>query len=166
MMMIKGVTDVTLYNVGRKDKTDNEIDEMDDLDKLVYQASLSGSAFQKDNKKFYAILKQSLTNTDGWKWILNYDLAKHGRKSIIFLRTSYDGHEARLKRLADANQSTQNLHYSQEQTFPFKCFITLLQETFKIPEDNQEARSKEKSIGSCYKRFQLTMYKSSQLFQP
>ena len=32
MMMIKGVTDVPLYNVGRKDKTDDEIDEMDDLD--------------------------------------------------------------------------------------------------------------------------------------
>ena len=132
---------VPLYCVGRKDKTADKIEEMDDLDKWDYQASLSRSAFQNINKKFHLILKQFLANTDGLQWILNYGSAQHGRKAIIYLRNHCNSSEARPKRLAEANQSNQNLHYSQEQTFPFECFITLLQEVFNILEDNQEASS-------------------------
>ena len=77
---------------------------------------------------------------------MNYDLAQHGRKAITSLRNHYDGPGARLERLAEDNQSEKKLHYSQDQTFLFERFITLLQEVFNILEDYEEARSEREKV--------------------
>ena len=149
---LRGVTGIPLYYVGREDKTPAEIQQLDEGGKLIYQAPLRGNAFKADNKKHYSILKQFLANTDAWQWIESYDDSQHGRNAMIALRTHYDGPGARLKRIAAANQSLENLHYNQEQTFSFEKYITIMQGAFNILRDNGEAkRETEKVCKLCKK---------------
>ena len=62
------------------------------------------------------------------------------------LREHYDGPGARMRRLAEATQSLENLHYRQEQLFPFEKYITGLQSAFNILDDNNEPRSEREKV--------------------
>ena len=153
---LRGVTGIPLYYVGREDKTPAEIQELDESEKLIYQAPLRGNAFKADNKKYYSILKQFLANTDAWQWIESYDDSQHGRNAVIALRTHYDGPGARLKRIAAANQSLENLHYNQEQTFSFEKYITVMQGAFNILRDNGEAKRETEKVRTLCKKITST----------
>ena len=152
----RGVTGVPLYYVGREDKTPTEIQQLDEGEKLIYQAPLRGNSFKADNKKYYSILKQFLANTDAWQWIESYDDSQHGRNAMIALRRHYDGPGAKLKRIAAANQSLENLHYNQEQTFSFEKYITVMQGAFNILRDNGEAKRETEKVRTLCKKITST----------
>lgn len=153
---LRGVTGIPLYYVGREDKTPAEIQQLDESEKLIYQAPLRGNSFKADNKKYYSILKQFLANTDAWQWIESYDDSQHGRNAMIALRRHYDGPGAKLKRIAAANQSLENLHYNQEQTFSFEKYITVMQGAFNILRDNGEAKRETEKVRILCKKITST----------
>ena len=49
---------------------------------LIFQASLQGPPFRKDNKRVYAIMKQLLVDTVAWAWIQRYDRTENGREAF------------------------------------------------------------------------------------
>ena len=57
-----------------------------------------------------------------------------------------------MKRVAAANQSLENLHYNQEQTFSFEKYITVMQGAFNILRDNGKAKRETEKIVLCVKR--------------
>ena len=63
--------------------------------------------------------------------------------------------------MTEDNQLIQTLHYSQELTFPFERFITLLQGAINILEDNQEARSEREKVRIMLKKINNVQIQSA-----
>ena len=98
---------------------------------LIFQASLQGPPFCKDNKRVYAIMKQLLVDTVAWAWIQRYDRNENGREAMTALSNHYDGPGQVTKRLGQARSDIKSLHYKGiESSFPFETYITRLQDNF------------------------------------
>ena len=86
------------------------------------------------------------------QWIESYDDPQHGRNAMIALRSHYNGPGAKLKRIAAANQSLENLHYNQEQTFSFEKYITVMQGAFNILRDSEEEKRETEKVCTLCKK--------------
>ena len=103
MMSLKGCEDVPLNYVIRSDDLEHIEEGLSNPETaLIYQASLRGPSFRKDNKRVYSIMKQLLVETVAWVWIQRYDKTENGREAMEALSAHYDGPGQVTKRLSEA----------------------------------------------------------------
>lgn len=134
-----------LSYVIRKDLPLNHI-HVTEASRLLYQVPLVGQLYSADNNKVYRHLKECVVKTDGWEWIKAFDVQQDGRLSMQKLRSHYDGPAAISKRLALANQLIKELHYKNEQSFPFEAFITKLNGAYQVLAENGEGKTPRAKI--------------------
>lgn len=144
-MSVNGSSGIPLAYVIRKD-IDDDYEFDGEVEQLIYDAPLEGPVYQVDNRQVYRILKSKLTGTDSWDWIKKYDRTQDGRKTMLTLRTHYDGPGEVQKRIAKAEASINLLHYKAEQTFSFEKFITRLNGAFQVLEEHGEGYSERKKV--------------------
>ena len=114
---------------------------------LIFQASLQGPPFRKDNKRVYAIMKQLLVDTVAWAWIQRYDRTENGREAMTALSNHYDGPGQVTKRLSEARSDIKSLHYKGiESSFPFETYITRLQDNFETLRLNGEEEHESNQV--------------------
>ena len=70
-----------------------------DFDKLHYAADLYGSAFEFDNRKAWALLKQAVVTTKLWNYIRHFDKRSDARAGFLELDRVFLGSDFITKRL-------------------------------------------------------------------
>jgi len=113
---IKGVSDVPLSYLIRKDRVNNTPFSSDN-EELVYSAPLTGKVFKADSAKAYQIFKGMILGTPAWAWIKELDKAACARKSMTVLRTHYDGPGMTRCRLESAKTIISGTKYLAEHAF-------------------------------------------------
>ena len=109
--------------------------QMDDLTKLVTEASLKGPSFNQDNRTVFQVLKNCALKTPAWAWIRRLDTSENGRLAFAKLSKHYDGPGEVRKRLAEAKKQIADLHYNSERSFSFESYITKLKGAFEVMEE-------------------------------
>ena len=99
----------------------------------MYQISLTGENYKRDNKLVYNMLKAASIKSDAWTWIQDHDKTSNGRKAWQSLVTNhYDGTGELSKRIEKSKEEISRLHYKDEKAFPFERYVTRLKENFFI----------------------------------
>lgn len=109
--------------------------QMDDLTKLVTEASLKGPSFNQDNRTVFQVLKNCALKTPAWAWIRRLDASENGRLAFAKLSKHYDGPGEVRKRIATAKKQIADIHYKSEQSFSFESYITKLKGAFEVLEE-------------------------------
>jgi hypothetical protein len=112
---------------------------------------LEGTVFNKDNRKVFGIIKQSVAETPNWDWIKTLNRAQDGRAAIQMLRAHFDGPGEVEKRTADANQSLEALHSVNESKFPFSGYATALNAGYKTLEEAGEPVTERNKVSIMLK---------------
>ena len=90
-----GVRSITINYLLRANDNDTLIEEADpDINSVEFMtdnASLSGNEYSDDNRTLYTILRHFLTNTPGWNVISRYSREGNGRAAYLALRKHYEG---------------------------------------------------------------------------
>jgi hypothetical protein len=122
-----------------------------DQEALVHSSPLVGTVFNEDNRKVFGIIKQSVADTTNWDWIKTLNRAQNGRGAIELLRAHFDGPGEVEKRIANANQAMESLHYIKESTFPFSSYVTGLNACYKTLEEAGEPITERNKVSIMLK---------------
>ena len=152
---IKGVSDVPLSYVIRKDRVNNTPFSSDN-EELVYSAPLTDKVFKTDSAKAYQILKGLILGTPAWAWIKELDRAACARKSMTALRTHYDGPGMTRCCLVSAKTIISGTKYLAEHTFLFEKYVTLLKAAFETLTECEEGMTTNAQVYTLLKNTECT----------
>jgi len=152
---IKGVSDVPLSYVIRKDRFNNTPFSSDN-EELVYSAPLTGEVFKADSAKAYQILKGLILGTPAWAWIKELDRAACARKSMTALRTHYDGPGMTRCCLKSAKTIISSTKYLAEHTFLFEKYVTSLKAAFETLIECEEGMTANAQVCTILKNIECT----------
>ena len=137
---------VPLSYVIRKDIDPEAIASLSQELQRIYHVQLAGPKFRADRTTVYQIYKSKLIDTDAWVWMKPYDTSKNGRDTHYALSAHYDGPGETQKRITEARHMLSTVHYKAEHIFTFEKFITRLQDTYQILEDNNEPKLETEKV--------------------
>ena len=82
--------------------------------------------YSEDSKWVHSLLEELMLGTDGYEWLGEIAVRNgNGTQALQNLRTHYDGPGEYLKRVAEANQILETIHYKNENTaVTFEVYIT------------------------------------------
>jgi hypothetical protein len=112
----------------------------------VYHAPLDGVNYCKDSCAVYRVIKQLTLNTAAWNVLKKVEKQQDGRLLIMALRDHYDGPQARLTRITQAQHLVQALHYKGEQSQSFAIFSNKLLGAYSVLEKYGQAPTKEMRV--------------------
>jgi hypothetical protein len=95
----------------------------DEDEERMYQMPLTGENFKRDTKLIYSMLKAACVKTDAWTWIQDHDKSANGRQAWLSLVQHYDGTGELNKRIEQAKEEMNRLHYKDEKSYPFELYI-------------------------------------------
>jgi hypothetical protein len=147
---IKGVSNVPLLYVIRKDRVDNTRFSFGTKD-LVYTAPLTGKVFNADSAKAYQILKGLILGTLAWAWIKELDRAACARKSMTALRTHYDGPGMTRRCLESAKTIISGTNYLAKHKFLFEKYVTALKAAFETLTECEEGMTANAQVYTLLK---------------
>lgn len=150
LQSIPGASGVPLNYVIRKDVPD-EYDFVNEQEELINMCPLVGAIYNEDNRKVFGIIKQSVAETPNWDWIKTLNRAQDGRAAMEMLRNHFDGPGEIEKRIAEANQAIDDLHYVNETKFPFSLYVTALNAGYKTLEEANEPLTERNKVSTMLK---------------
>ncbi len=104
---------------------------MEDVDHIIYNASLTGPMFKQDSVKVLSILCEITLGTQAETWMKG---KRCGRAAILALQAHNDGVAVSHRRLTVSKADLGKLFYCNESTFSFEKDVTKLLEIFNIHE--------------------------------
>ena len=134
-----GITGIPLRRIIREDKPPGwtVAQATSDIERLIYQASLTGHDFDKDNATVWAELQSSTIGSPIYEWIRDCDDTKDGRTAFKRLEDMCEGADASNKRIVMANRALSldhtngGLFYSSEYSFKYSSYTTKLHEAYQ-----------------------------------
>eukprot|EP00804_Cyclotella_cryptica_P008563 CCRYP_007554-RA/>CCRYP_007554-RA protein AED:0.64 eAED:0.79 QI:0/-1/0/1/-1/1/1/0/318 len=87
-------TDGGIAYVGRRDHADPLAPFTIDLERNVYENSLHGLAFEKDNHTYFVHLQSKVSNTPDAVWLCAFESKHDGRGAIMKLSEVHEGEDA------------------------------------------------------------------------
>ena len=130
-----GVDDVPLQYIIRDEERpfldavapDEQVREID----LIYNATMTGPAYQTDSGEVFGILDALTIGEDAANWIEpKTRRTRDGRQAMLDLKHHFDGDDEKYKRLEKAKNMMENLHYKNEQYMSWHIFSTRMKKVF------------------------------------
>jgi hypothetical protein len=112
----------------------------------VYHAPLEGVSYRKDSRAVYRVIKQLTLNTAAWNVLKKVEEQQDGRLLIMALRDHYDGPQARLTRITQAQRLIRALHYKGEHSQSFAVFSNKLMGAYNVLEKYGQAPTEEMRV--------------------
>lgn len=124
-----------------------------DQEELINTCPLVGAVFDEDNRKVFAIIKQSIAETPNWDWIYTLNQAQDGRAAMQMLHAHFDGPGEVEKRMQMqiSRLRLEALHYISESRFPFSMYATGLNAGFKTLEEAGESLTERNKVSIMLK---------------
>jgi uncharacterized membrane protein YgcG len=155
LAVIPGVTGIPLSYVIRELATPDEHRQYPSLtDRMIARASLQGQFYIADSKRVHNLLLGFLQGENTENWIRNVARYQDGRRDMEALRRHYAGEGNSTRRIADAKQIQQSLHYKSERALSFSKFLDSLQRMFTIFEDEGEPLTERAKVDELLTRVQ------------
>lgn len=126
---------VPLYYVIRSTMPANHDFRGDTDEERIHQVRQTGHEWNKDNKRVAQYILSLVQPTDGYEWIRNLPKS-NGRAIYSALTAHYEGEHAATI-ITQANQTIQNLAYTNQQTFSWEIFSTRIKRAYDRLEENQ-----------------------------
>jgi hypothetical protein len=143
----KGHAGVPLSYVIRVEPNPNpERLESDPILAAVYHAPLDGVNYRKDSCAVYRVIKQLTLNMAAWNVLKKVEEQQDGRLLIMALQDHYDGPQARLTRITQAQRLVRALHYKAEQSQSFAIFSNKLLGAYNVLEKYGQAPTEEMRV--------------------
>lgn len=143
---IRGAMELPLNYVIREDTFDvgdREFASVEEAD--MYHVKLNGKRYESDNNFVYRELKSLVTDTPGWEWIRNFP--QDGRGAFDKLRGAYNGRDAQTRRATLALNKLKDLHYKNEESFPFSRYATYMQSAFEdLRQAGRHVKTEEEKV--------------------
>ena len=89
-------------------------------DEIIYNASHTGRAFEKNNKEVHSILDELTLGIYAAEWIKTYRSRHDGRADCIALYEHYNGHTEGEKRVTVSRSNIDQAFYNNESNFSFE----------------------------------------------
>ena len=139
--------------------------------RLIWNAPLTGIAFQTDAKRVMTIAVALMLGTDGYTWIERFIRNHDIQGAWASLRGFYDGPGMITKRVNEARRTVEDSSYHEEATYSFDTHCTKLKGAFETLLDCNEPKSATdkvnillKSINNNNVQLQSTMALVRQLY--
>lgn len=142
----KGVRNIPLYYVIRKEPCPIGIHEMQPIDEIIYNAPHQGRAFDIDNKEVHRIIDELTNGTDAADWIKSHKRSRNGKGSWDALCQHYDGPAEGDKRITIARSNIQHAFYKNEQIFSFEKYSTKLKRAFDTLRQYNQPKSHKEEV--------------------
>ena len=134
-----GITGIPLRRIIREDKPPGwtVAQATSDIERLIYQASITGHDYDKDNATVWAELQSCTIGSPIYEWIRDCDATKDGRAAFKRLEDMCEGSDASNKRIVMANRALSldhtngGLFYSNEYSFKYSSYTTKLHEAYQ-----------------------------------
>jgi hypothetical protein len=156
LSQLTGIIDVPLVYVIRDEKRPNRDGPFTtETERLIANAPLKGDAFEKDNQKVYAILKNLCLEGEARPYIKvpKIESSQDGRGLWTALKEHYEGNGYRTKEINEAHTAIEGLHYKREyQTFTFETFVGQLTEHYNTLERHGVPVSEEQKVNSLFNK--------------
>ena len=155
LAVIPGVTGIPLsYVIREHDVPENGREYSSLTDRMIARASLQGQFFVADAKRVHNLLLGFLQGENTENWIRSVARYQDGRREMEALRRHYAGEGNSTRRIADAKQIQQSLHYKSERALSFSKFLDSLQRMFTIFEDEGEPLTERAKVDELLTRVQ------------
>jgi uncharacterized membrane protein YgcG len=112
----------------------------DEEHRRMYEIKMEGMEYERDNNKFFDLLKAWLSDSPGYTWIRSYEAARDGRKAWLAFTDHYNGDGEKNNRTVKADADIAKLHYSNERALPWNKFSERLSNAFKIVDKDPARR--------------------------
>jgi hypothetical protein len=134
-----GVTGIPLsYVVRELENPEDGREYSTSTERIIARASLQGQFYEADSRRAHNSLLGFLQGENTEYWIRSVARYQDGRRDMEALRRHYAGEGNSTRRIADAKQIQQSLHYKSERALSFSKFLVSLQRMFTIFEDEGE----------------------------
>ena len=139
----EGTRGIPLAYVIRSETAPDEFE--DDTERLIFEASRTGPAWEEDNKNVGNYLTSLLTGTQAESWIKPHVKSQNGRAMMTALRVHYLGQSQKEKIIEDARKKRDGAYYKSQGIYTFEKFSTDLHEAFQALGDyEREVEESEK----------------------
>ena len=115
-------------------------------DCLKYKSIYIGLAWEAEKMAVYTEVKSCCLDSEGWSWIKVYNLQKYGQQATANLCEHYGGASELNKALAWETSNVDNSHFTNEHTYWFENFSTILQYSFIILNNNGKNHSENQMV--------------------
>ena len=86
------------------DMTEDQLDELEGPAKEIYEAPLQGTYFERDNYQVFQHLRTQIVGSSAETHIESFEKKSDGRNAWLFLKTKYEGEDARNAAIAIARK--------------------------------------------------------------
>jgi hypothetical protein len=86
------------------DMTEEELNDLEGPAKEIYEAPLQGTYFERDNYQVFQHLRTQIVGSSAETHIESYEKKSDGRSAWLFLKTKYEGEDARNAAIAVARK--------------------------------------------------------------
>ena len=150
---IQGVNGIPLsYVIRETEVPDRTIEYTNFNEKAIACVPLSGSNFQADARKVHQLLKSFLQTETAEQWIKSIARSQDGREDMIALRNHYSGEGTTTRRIAQAENFREFLHYKDEKSMSFSSFLDKIQKMFNLFEEEGEAVTEQAKVRMLLKK--------------
>jgi hypothetical protein len=112
----------------------------------MYNASLQGTNFNKDNQEVYYALKELTLGTPAWQFIKDLNELEDGRRMMHQLRQHYEGPHLRVIRIAEAKGMVDKAYYENETKLTYEKFSVRLTNGYNTLKQYGAAPSAEMQV--------------------
>ena len=154
---MKGVQFAPLDYIVRVDPPPVPLATLPERERALYDYPLTGRHFNDDNKTFFRLLADLLSNTTAYPWIQPYERSQNGRAAWLALVEHYDGGAQKEKRTATALATLKSLHYKNESLFSWEDFSRLLLTAFRHLEGTRDAVTKYNQVKLMLEKIEVDL---------
>eukprot|EP00804_Cyclotella_cryptica_P027063 CCRYP_013689-RA/>CCRYP_013689-RA protein AED:0.43 eAED:0.42 QI:0/0/0/1/0.5/0.66/3/0/331 len=147
-------TDGGVAYVGRRDRADPLAPFTSDLERSIYENSLHGLAFEKDNHTYFVHLQSKVSNTPDAVWLRAFESKHDGRGAIMKLREVHEGEDAISRRVTVATHvlAETGVSYRGEYQDPdWTSYVAKLEQALHIMELHQQPYTERMKVDHLIK---------------
>ena len=114
--------------------------------KIYWNAPLTGTDFDHDNKRTWTYMTQRCINTAVWSHIKRSQTASNGRGAWLAVGLFYEGTVENMRKMVTACHALDTLTWLNESTFKFNDYATQLINHYKTLKCGGQARTDEENV--------------------
>jgi hypothetical protein len=156
---IPGIIGVPLSYVIRDEATPDDADRHSypsHREKCIARARLEGPFYKADAVQVHMYLMGFVQGESAEQWLKDKMKLQDGRVDILTLKAHYGGVGNVTRRLADADNTYQNLYYKAEKSMPFERFLNKAQDMWNIYEENNQSYNEVAKIRWLFQQVKST----------